>query len=224
MRTDNRRQAPDLAVFDVDGTLVDTNYHHALAWYRAFRAHGVSVPVWRLHRAIGMGGDQLVAAVAGEQVEDKLGDDVRARWAEEVEPLFGEIQACEGAVELLYAARDWGLRVVLASSAKQEHLDRYLELLDGGSMARAYTTSADVDTTKPHPGLLEAAVDKAGGGIPIVIGDSVWDFEACQRAGYVGYGVRTGGFCAEELRDAGATEVYDSLPELHEALRRSLNR
>lgn len=224
MHSESQQETPDLVVFDVDGTLVDTNYHHALAWYRAFRAHGVSVPVWRVHRAIGMGGDQLVTAVAGGQVEDKLGDEVRSRWAVEVEPLFDEIQACEGAVELLSWVRERGVRVVLASSAKQEHLDRYLELLAGGRMADAYTTSADVDTTKPAPDLLTAAVEKAGGGVPVVIGDSVWDFEACRRAGYVGYGVRTGGFGAEELRAAGAVEVYDSLPHLQRAFRSVIGR
>ena len=73
-------------ILDIDGTLVDTNYQHALAWYRAFRQHGVVVPVWRIHRAIGMGGDQLVAALAGDEVEEEHGDEIRAAEA----PLHGD--------------------------------------------------------------------------------------------------------------------------------------
>ncbi|HEY2206965.1 MAG TPA: HAD family hydrolase [Pseudonocardia sp.] len=209
---------PDVAVFDVDGTLVDTNYHHALAWFRAFRAYGVTLPVWRLHRAIGMGGDQLVASVAGDEVEDSIGDDVRARWSEEAGPLLAEVQPFEGAVELLREVRRRGFRVVLASSAKQEHLDRYLDLLDGGASAEAWTTSADVRETKPAPELLQAAVDKVGGGTPVMVGDSTWDFVASQRAGYVGYAVRTGGYSEQELREAGASAVFESLTALHDAL------
>jgi HAD superfamily hydrolase (TIGR01549 family) len=214
----------DTAVFDVDGTLVDTNYHHALAWFRAFRAHDITVPVWRLHRAIGLGGDHLVTEVAGEDVERSIGDELRSRWADEVEPLLEEVRPFEGAVELLRAVRERGFRLVLASSGKKAHVERYLDLLDARELAEAWTTSDDVDETKPEPDLLHAAVEKVGGGSPVMIGDSTWDLLAARRAGHLGYAVLTGGFSVEELREAGAAEVFSSLAELHEGIERTALR
>ena len=208
----------DVAVLDVDGTLVDTNYQHALAWYRAFRRTGLTLPVWRLHRAIGMGGDQLVEAVAGPEVEAEHGDDLRAAWAEEFEPLLGEVRPFAGVRELLTGLRERGLTIVLASSGKPEHVDAYLDLFGGRELADAWTTSEDVDATKPEPDLLRAAVDKVRGGSPFVVGDSVWDFAAAGRAGYPGFAIRTGGFSVEELTEAGAREVFDSVEELREGL------
>jgi len=215
-RPDTER--PDTAVLDVDGTLVDTNYHHALAWFRAFRRFDLSVPVWRLHRAIGMGGDQLVTAVAGERFEDEHGDAVRAGWAEEFEPMLAEIQPFDGVEELLTELGRRGLNVVLASSGAPEHVDAYLDLFNGRRLAQAWTTSEDVDHTKPEPDLLGVAVGKVDGRSPVVVGDSVWDFEAAGRVGYPGYAIRTGGFSPEELRQAGAREVFESVTELRERL------
>jgi HAD superfamily hydrolase (TIGR01549 family) len=212
----------DVAVVDVDGTLVDTNYHHALAWFRAFRRHDITVPVWRLHRAIGMGGDQLVSAVAGDDVEDRLGDDLRAAWAEEFAPMLDEIRPLDGAPELLRGLREHGLSVVLASSGKPEHVDAYLKLFDGHELADEWTSSEDVERTKPQPDLITVAVERGRGTTALVIGDSVWDFRAAAKAGHTGYAVRTGGFSAEELRESGAREVFTSLPELREALDRIL--
>lgn len=211
----------DTAVFDVDGTLVDTNYHHALAWYRAFRRVGIVLPVWRLHRAIGMGGDQLVAAVAGDDVENEHGDDLRSAWSDEFGPMLGEIRAFDGVHDLLTDVRRRGLTVVLASSGAPDHVDAYLELFDGRSLAAAWTTSEDVENTKPQPNLLQAAVDKVDGHRAVVVGDSVWDFEAAGRAGYPGYAIRTGGFSAAELEDSGAHEVFDSITDLGDALDRT---
>jgi HAD superfamily hydrolase (TIGR01549 family) len=208
----------DIAVLDVDGTLVDTNYHHALAWYRAFRRFGVTLPVWRLHRAIGMGGDQLVPSVAGERFEAEHGDAAREAWGEEFAPLLGEVRPFEGVRELLSDLRSAGLKVVLASSGKPDHVDAYLDLFEGRELADAWTSSEDVERTKPEPDLIGTAVDRVGGGNALVVGDSVWDFEAAKRAGYVGYAIRTGGFSPEELTDAGAKEVFDSVPDLHRHL------
>jgi HAD superfamily hydrolase (TIGR01549 family) len=208
----------DTAVVDVDGTLVDSNYQHALAWFRAFRHHDITLPVWRLHRAIGMGGDQLVAAVAGDEVEERLGDELRARWSIEFDPMLDEVQPLIGARELLVELRDHGQAVVLASSGKPEHVDHYLDLVDGKSVAHAWSTSGDVDHTKPAPDLLQVALRKAGGDAPVMIGDSVWDFAAAHRAGYPGYALRTGGFSERELLDSGALGVYTSLADLGEGL------
>jgi HAD superfamily hydrolase (TIGR01549 family) len=204
----------DVAVFDVDGTLVDTNYHHAVAWFRAFRRCDVTVPVWRLHRAIGMGGDKLVPAVAGEDVEERHGDAVRAAWAEEFAPMLDEIQPFDGAGPLLAEVRRRGFRLVLASSGRAEHVDHYLDLIDGRSLADAWTSSGDVGQTKPAPDLLAVALERVGGGSAVVVGDSVWDFEAAGRLGLPGYAVRSGGFAESELREAGALEVADSPADL----------
>ncbi|HEV7470786.1 MAG TPA: HAD family hydrolase [Pseudonocardia sp.] len=213
--------AADTAIFDVDGTLVDTNYHHALAWFRAFRRYDVTLPVWRLHRAIGMGGDQLVAAVAGKRLEEEHGDGLRAAWAEEFQPLLKEVQPFEGVRELLTDVRERGFTVVLASSGKPDHVDAYLDLFGGRELCEAWTTSEDVERTKPAPDLLVVALEKVGGRSAVVVGDSVWDFEAAGRAGYPGYAIRTGGFSVEELKESGAKEVFDSLPQLREQLDRT---
>src|SRR5690348_16014483 len=110
---------PVIAVLDVDGTLVDSNYQHALAWYRAFRSLGETFPVWRLHRLIGMGGDQLVAAIGGDELEERLGDEARERQTEEVDKLIGEMSVLPGARELLLAVKERGHPLVLASSGKE---------------------------------------------------------------------------------------------------------
>ena len=212
---------PQIAVLDVDGTLVDSNYHHALAWYRAFRSLGEVVPVWRLHRLIGMGGDQLVAAVGGDALEERIGDQARARWAEEVQPLLGELSPLPGARELLVAVRDRGHRLVLASSGKAEQVDVYLDLLDARDLAEAWTTSEDVAASKPEPDLLRVALRKLGepeDAPAVVVGDSVFDVEAAKRAGMPAYVVRSGGFGDDELRTAGAVELYDTPADLTAAL------
>jgi HAD superfamily hydrolase (TIGR01549 family) len=203
------------ALVDVDGTLVDTNYHHTVAWCRAFRDVGVVVPAWRIHRAIGMGGDRLVAKVAGDAVEKEHGDDARAAWADRFQPMLAEIEPIAGARDMLLALRDADYTVVLASSGKPEHIDHYLDLLDAREIVHGWTTSADVEDTKPAPDLLKVALDKAPTGSEVVtIGDSVWDCEAAQRIDVPAIAVLTGGFGEQELRDAGAISVYEDLPEL----------
>lgn len=206
-----------IAILDVDGTLVDTNYQHALAWYRAFRDHGIVLPIWRIHRAIGMGGDQLVGALTDEATEDRLGDAIRASEKELFAALIGEAETMHGSRELLEALKRRGHTVVLASSAKQDEIDHYLDLLDARDVADAWTTSADVEATKPAPDLVHSAIEKAGGGSPdeaILIGDSTWDIRAARNAEVDTLAVRTGGFGADELREAGAVDVYESVAEL----------
>ena len=213
--------APQIAVLDVDGTLVDSNYHHALAWYRAFRSLGETVPVWRLHRLIGMGGDQLVAAVGGDELEERIGDAARARWQEEVQPLLGELSPLPGARDLLVAVRERGHRLVLASSGQADQVDFYLDLLDARDLAEAWTTSDDVEASKPAPDLLQTALHKLGepdDAPAVVVGDSVYDVEAAKRAGMPAIVVRSGGFGDDELRDAGAVALYDTPAELTAAL------
>lgn len=204
----------DTAVFDVDGTLVDSNYQHALAWYRAFRGFDVVLPVWQLHRAIGMGGDNLVAHVAGAEVEDRIGSELRGAWEKEFNLMVPEVSALADARDLLVEVKDRGFRLVLASSGKSEHTEHFLDLLDGRQLADAWTTSDDVQSSKPAPDLVSVAVEKVGGTRAVMIGDSVWDAVAAREVGVPTIAVRTGGFSDDELRGAGAGWVYGSLGEL----------
>ncbi|WP_369255753.1 HAD family hydrolase [Geodermatophilus amargosae] len=209
--------SPLVAVLDVDGTLVDTNYQHALAWYRAFRSLGETFPVWRIHRLIGMGGDQLVAAIGGDELEQRIGDEARERWVRETDPLLTEVAPLPGARDLLVGLRQRGHRVVLASSGKPHHVDRYLDLLDARDVAEAWTTSEDVESTKPAPDLLRVALRTLGepeDAASVVVGDSVWDVEAAKRAGMPAVSVRSGGFGDDELRGAGAVAVFDTPGDL----------
>ena len=202
------------AILDIDGTLVDTNYHHAVAWYRAFRQHGIVLPVWRVHRHIGMGGDQVVAALAGQTTEEEQGDDIRAAEQELYGTLIEEVEPFEGARELIAELKDRGHRVVLASSAKEQEVEHYLDLLDARDLADGWTTAADVEATKPAPDLVRAAVEQAGGGDAVLIGDTTWDCEAAGRAGVPAIAVLTGGFAEQELVDAGAVAVFESIADL----------
>jgi HAD superfamily hydrolase (TIGR01549 family) len=208
-----------IAILDVDGTLVDTNYHHAIAWFRAFRRQDVTLPIWRIHRHIGMGGDQLVAALAGDEVEERLGDEIREAESELYRELIDEVRTMEGSRELIEDLRGAGNVVVLASSAKEWEVEHYLELLDAAEIVDGWTTSADVENTKPQPDLIKAALEKVDAeGEALLIGDTVWDVEAAKRAGVETLAVLTGGFSEQELREAGARTVFESLTELCERL------
>jgi HAD superfamily hydrolase (TIGR01549 family) len=209
---------PPAAILDVDGTLVDTNYHHAIAWYRAFRQNEVLLPIWRIHRHIGMGGDQLVEALGGEQLEKEKGDEIREAESVLYGELMSEVEPLEEARGLIEDLKEGGHSVVLASSAKQREVDHYLDLLDARELADDWTTSDDVEATKPEPDLVVAAVEKAGGGEAVMVGDSTWDCEAAKRAGLETVAVLTGGFSETELRDAGALVVFSSIKDLRESL------
>jgi HAD superfamily hydrolase (TIGR01509 family) len=207
------------AILDVDGTLVDSNYHHALAWYRAFREHGVLLPIWRLHRHVGMGGDKYVAAVAGDEVEERLGDDLRERWEALFDELLPEVEPTDGARELIERLRGRGHRIVLASSAIQSHFDAFVDdKLRARDLADDWTTKDDVEASKPDPDLVQAALAKAGTQDAVMLGDTPWDCEAARRAGIATVCVLTGGFSEAELRDAGAVAVFDSLRALLDRL------
>ena len=208
---------PRAALLDVDGTLVDTNYHHALAWYRAFREHEIALPMWRIHRHIGMGGDQLVPALVPGIGDDEHQEIEEAR-AREYADLIGEVQAFDQAHELIDDLKDRELSVVLASSSPREELDHYLRLLDAGELADAWTMKDDVDATKPAPDLVRAAFEKAGSGEAVMVGDTRWDVESARKAGIETVCVLTGGWSKQELLDAGAAAVFESVAELRERL------
>ncbi|HEX4117131.1 MAG TPA: HAD family hydrolase [Solirubrobacteraceae bacterium] len=209
-----------VAILDIDGTLVDTNYQHTLAWYRAFCEHGMVLPVWRIHRHTGMGGDQLVPALTSEQVERERGDDIRDAESRYYRQLIGEVRPMRDARRLIEDLHARGHRVLLASSAKEQELDHYLELLDARELVDGWTSSAYVQATKPAPDIVHVALDRAGAAADeaVMVGDSPWDAEAAARAGVSTIAVMTGGFSEEELKDAGASMVYQSVAELRKDL------
>ena len=208
------------AILDIDGTLVDTNYQHAVAWYRAFRQHGVVLPVWRIHRHIGMGGDQLVESLTDKQTDEEKGDDIRTAEKALYLALIEEVEPLAGARDLIVELKERDKTVVLASSAKDDEVEHYLDLLDARELADDWTTAADVDATKPEPDLVKAALEKAGAepDDAVMLGDTPWDCKAAAAAGVETIALITGGFSEDELREGGAAAVFDSIPELLEKL------
>jgi HAD superfamily hydrolase (TIGR01549 family) len=210
------------ALLDLDGTLVDTTYQHALAWFRAFREHDIVLPVWRLHRHVGMGGDQFVAAVAGDRVERDHGDDLRAAHGRHFRRFRDEAQLMPDARRLVQVLHDRGAAVVLASSSNEEDLEHFRSMLDVDDLLAGATSSADVENSKPEPDLIHAALAKVpGAGRSVMIGDSTWDCEAARRAGVASVALLTGGFSEQELREAGAAAVFESIGELLDQIDRT---
>jgi HAD superfamily hydrolase (TIGR01509 family) len=212
------------AILDIDGTLIDTNYHHALAWHRALRRFGFRVQMWKVHRHIGMGGDQLVPALIGKEAESRSGDQIRQAEGEFYSQLIGEVEPMDGARELIEHLSANSLPIVLASSAKREEVEHYLDLLDARELIDAWTSSADVERTKPAPDLVHAALEKVEGTEAAMVGDSTWDIEAAKAAGVPTIAVLTGGFSEGELRKAGAVEVVESVEDVAGALNRLRDR
>ena len=211
-------RVPIAAILDVDGTLVDSNYHHAIAWYRAFRRFRVVLPLWRIHRHIGIGSDRIVASLVSDDVEDEHGDEIRELQGDLYMQTIDEIAPLEGAYELLVDLRERGHAIVLASSGKDEEIEHYLDLLEARALISDWTTSAEVANTKPDPDVVAAALAKAGKDGGVMVGDSTWDCAAAARAGIECLGVLTGGFSAPELTEAGASSTYESLVALRNAL------
>jgi HAD superfamily hydrolase (TIGR01549 family) len=201
------------ALLDVDGTLVDTNYHHAMAWFRAFRENGIVLPLWRIHRHIGMGGDQLVPALV-PGIEQDVHEAIEETRGERYAELLEEVQAFDQAHELIADLKARKVTIVLASSSPQDELDHYLDLLDARDLADAWTTKDDVDATKPEPDLVLAALERAGTSKAMMVGDTAWDVEAARKAGIDTICLITGGWSQQELLDAGAAAVYGSIEEL----------
>jgi len=198
----------EVALLDIDGTLLDSTYHHTLAWGRAFAGAGHPVPLWEIHRHIGMGGDRLIVAVVGEEAAEEIGADVEERWRAAYDDLIGETRLLPAARELLDALRDSGLEVVLASSSIPEHARHALRLLGADERADAWTTSADAEESKPDPELLEEALQRVQGRAAVMVGDATWDAVAASRIGIPTVGLLCGGFGEDELRNAGAVAVY----------------
>ncbi len=200
---------PQVAVLDLDGTLVDSVYVHAVAWREAFREVGLDVPTYRLHRAIGMGGDRLVAAMAGDAAEVAIGDVVRERHDAHFEARFAEVHQLEGAEELIRACHDAELRLVLASSSQPGTTEKLLGLVEGAHLIEAVVAGSE-GPSKPAPDLVERALERVGSHEAFLVGDAVWDVESASRAGIPCVGLLTGGYSEAELRDAGAVAVAET--------------
>jgi len=215
----SRRPKPMRVILDIDGTLVDSNYHHTMSWFKGLRDHGYVVPVWRIHRAMGLGGDLLVAHVAGDEAEARSGDLIRESEGKHYFDVIDEVQPLEGSRDLVLALKQAGHAVVMASSAKPEEVEHYLTLLGAAGLVDAWTSSGDVGKSKPAPDLIEVALEKAEGDQDaILISDSVWDIEAAARAGVPTLAVLTGGYSEAELLEAGAQAVFGSVSELLDRL------
>ena len=197
-------------LFDVDGTLVDTTYLHAVSWWEAFAQAGHEVPMARIHRAIGMGSDQLLDALLPADRDTGADDGIIAAHSALYSVYWSRLRPLPGAAALLRACHQQGLRVVLASSAGPGELDKLRAVLDADEAVDEATSAGDVDKSKPAPDLVEVALEKAGLAPPeaMFVGDAVWDVEACQRAGVACIGVLSGGVSEAELLAAGAVQVY----------------
>ena len=202
---------PSGLLFDIDGTLVDTTYLHALAWWRAFAECGEPVDFYRAHRMIGAGSDVLLRELAGE---DR--DDIKDAWRRHFEELKGEVRAFSGAADLLRTLASRGGSVVLASSSEPEDLEVLQAAIAADDVLTAVVASGDVDEAKPDPEVFRVAMERAGAtpDRSIVVGDTTWDVEAARRCGLRTVGVLTGGFGEAELRDAGAIAVYRDVAHL----------
>lgn len=202
-------------LFDIDGTLIDSNYLHVHAWCRAFKEVGITVESWRTHRSIGMDGKRLLKSLSGDADENtqQRAKDLHLQYLKEMSPL---LRPLPGTRDLLERVRALGLQVVLASSASEEELSLSRAVLDIDDLVSAATSSKDVDVAKPEPSIIEVALDRAGvdADHAVYVGDAVWDVVACRKAGVTSIGLLSGGVSREELENAGAEAVYDNPGDL----------
>jgi HAD superfamily hydrolase (TIGR01549 family) len=194
-------------LLDIDGTLVDSNYFHAVAWFRAFRRNGHDVLVSDLHRLVGMGADQLIERVVGEGDES-----LEQAWQEEFAELRDEIIATPGARDLVRALKERGLTTVYATSGQPQDVEALRSVIGADEWIDEAVSSEEVEASKPAPDIFRLALERAGVGAEdaVVVGDTVWDVEAASACGVACVAVTTGGISEPELRAAGAAAVYAS--------------
>ncbi|MGX6601082.1 HAD family hydrolase [Micromonosporaceae bacterium Da 78-11] len=207
-------------LFDVDGTLVDTTYLHAVSWWEALRQHDRDVPMSAVHRGIGMGSDKLLDHLLGadrdrddDEAMSLAHDVLYGAWWERLRPL-------PGAADLLRAVAGRGLAVVLASSAKEPELRRLRRVVDADDVITAATSSSDAEQSKPASDILQAALEQSGVDPEqaVFVGDSVWDVQAAAKLDIPCIGLVCGGTSAAELTEAGAVATYDDPAALLAAL------
>jgi HAD superfamily hydrolase (TIGR01509 family) len=215
-----RREDRAGVLFDVDGTLVDTTYLHAVTWWEALREYGHDVPMARIHRAIGMGSDRILEHLLGEDRDNGTDGDLADAHTALYAAYWERLRPLPGAADLLRACAGRGLAVVLASSASARELAALRRVLDADDVVAAATSSADAASSKPAPDILQAALDQSGvdPARAVFVGDAVWDVEAAKRVDIPCVGVTCGGYSAAELRDAGAAAIYADPAELLAAL------
>ncbi|MDA3658361.1 HAD family hydrolase [Mycobacterium xenopi] len=204
-------------LFDVDGTLVDSNFHHAVTWHRAFLDVGQGVACWRIHGLVGRPGSELVRILLGDELADACGDEaqrVHGRYFGELEPV---LRALPGTRDLLEAIASRGWRTVLASSASVQTLELLRRVLDVDDLVCDVTSSVDVDRGKPDPDIVVSALHRvqADPARSLFVGDSVWDVEAGRRAGVPTVAVLCGGVAREALEQAGAAAIYADPADIH---------
>lgn len=205
-------------VLDLDGTLVDSVYQHVVSWQAAFHDVGLHVGAVRIHEAIGMGGDRLVAHIAGDAAEAAVGDDVRGLHDKYFRSGLRTMCPLDGASELVETLATRGHRLVLASSSEAGLVDELLDVVDVRRHLDALVTGSDDAPSKPAPDIVELAVSRVGGGAAVVVGDAAWDALSATAAGVPCIGLLSGGVGAERLRAAGASWVYDGPRALLEQL------
>ncbi len=213
MHRDEERHV-DTIVLDVDGTLVDSNYHHVRAWADAFTEVGRVIPEWRIHRAIGMTGELLVPHLAGDSTERAAGDEIRKRHDAHYSQAMHHVEVLPGGHRLISSLKQHGFRVVAASSGSEEQTRAALEKIDDAGDLDGWVAGDQVDTGKPAPELLEVALARVGGDRGLAVGDSVWDMRAAGDLRWYSVGLRCGGFSADELVHAGADVVHDDPADL----------
>jgi HAD superfamily hydrolase (TIGR01509 family) len=208
-------------LFDLDGTLVDSVYQHVLAWHEVLGEAGMELSVWRIHRRIGMSGGLFVNALlreTGKQLSSEEANGLRARHAEAFVRRMGEVLPLPGARDLLSRLTQQGVPWAIATSGSPQTAGPSIAML--GVEPKVVITRADVAHAKPDPDLFLAAAERLGVDIvhSIVVGDSVWDLLAAQRAPALGVGLLSGGYGREELQQAGAYRVYEDPRDLLEHL------
>jgi HAD superfamily hydrolase (TIGR01509 family) len=203
------------ALFDIDGTLVDSNYLHIDAWSRAFVDIGHPVDTWKIHRSIGMDGEKLLDALL-ENADAESRERAVEQHARHHESNAERLRPFEGARELIRELSSRGVTVVLATSAPEKELKHLRAVLSVEESVDVVTSSEDVDTAKPSPAIVKVALErsKVQPNEALMIGDSAWDVESARRAGVASIGVLSGGISAGELRAAGADEVYSDVADL----------
>jgi HAD superfamily hydrolase (TIGR01509 family) len=211
-------------LFDVDGTLVDTTYLHTVAWWEALRQHDNDVPMAEIHRAIGMGSGLLLDKLLPADRDKDADADIKTAHSALYSTYWSRLRPLPGAVDLLRACKRNGLTVVLASSADEPEFKALRAALDVEDAIDEATFAGDVEASKPAPDLVQVALEKAGvpAGQAVFTGDTVWDVEACRKAGVPCIGLLSGGVSRDELMSAGAAEVYPGPGDLLAALDRSL--
>jgi HAD superfamily hydrolase (TIGR01509 family) len=206
----------DAVIFDVDGTLVDTNYLHAVCWWEAFRQYGHGVDMSDVHGAIGMGSDKLLDHLLPADRDRDADEDIRTAHRSLYATYWPRLRAFDGAADLLRACAERGMKVVLASSAASGELAALRAALGADDVITAATSSSEAEESKPAPDIVSIALERADvdPSRAVFVGDTIWDVQACREAGVACVAVRTGGICAGDLRAAGAVEVYEDTADL----------